>query len=324
MEDSGNTPGRGDAAGEEDAGAEVEALIKGASAGRLVLKAGAALAVLGVLGAAGFYGYRYYRAHTARSVPMITLPARNVVIGNDARERQYAYADALQERPAHEVELKAFEMDVSEVTAKAYGVCVAGGACTLPTKGTHCTFGDPDLADHPINCVTFEQAEEYCRWAGKRLPTEVEWEYAAGGAEPKRLFPWGNQLPGPQHANICGTECVMKASHKGGLTHSQICDDDGCRPAFFEHSDRQQTTAPVGFYPIGNTPDGLEDMAGNVWEWTASSPCTYPRHDCDGGQLRVIRGGGWTHRYILTPEITTREKLDATKASEGVGFRCAR
>jgi formylglycine-generating enzyme required for sulfatase activity len=82
--------------------------------------------------------------------------------------------------------------------------------------------------------------------------------------------------------------------------------------------------APVGSYRAGNTPEGLADMAGTVWEWTASASCADPDHACPPGEERIIRGGSRTHCYVLRVEGTTREELKAGLRSEGVGLRCAR
>jgi formylglycine-generating enzyme required for sulfatase activity len=267
--------------------------------------------VLAGLAVGGWKGFRAWQAHQVRGARTIAFAAARVRIGNDARGRGWNEAE-VEERPAHDVDVKTFELDVNEVTVAAYAVCVHAGECPEPAKGKLCTWDREDLEQHPINCVTHAEAERFCAWADKRLPTEVEWEYAAGGATNKRLFPWGDDLPDAGRANVCGAECAHGAKPARGMR------------AVFEFDDKSPATAPVGSYPAGNTPEGLEDMAGNVWEWTASAVCAYPDHDCPAEQHRIIRGGGWTHRYLLSPEVTTREEFVVTERSEGVGFRCAR
>ena len=96
------------------------------------------------------------------------------------------------------------------------------------------------------------------------------------------------------------------------------------RQQLFDYSDGFPETAPVASFPAGNTPEGISDLAGNVWEWTSSLPCTYPAQECAETGERVIRGGGWIHRYLMSPEVTTRDKLAVTAVSDGVGLRCAR
>jgi formylglycine-generating enzyme required for sulfatase activity len=287
------------------------------------LRLGVIVLVLAGLGAGTWYWMRRQRLAEARERPMAQLPGRSVKIGNDWRARDHAPL-ALEERPAHFVEVAAFAIDLHEVTVAAYRVCVETGACAPPAKGPECNWGRDGLDTHPINCVSFDQAEQLCAWAGKRLPTEVEWEYAAGGAEPKRIFPWGDAFSDGTHANLCGLECARSTQGMRAIDQGEICGPDGCRKSILDVSDSAPATAPVASFPAGNTPEGLADMGGNVWEWTASVPCTYPDHACADDGRRVIRGGGWTHRYLLSPEVTTRDQLPRSAVSEGVGFRCAR
>jgi formylglycine-generating enzyme required for sulfatase activity len=305
---------------------EGEELLRRASGGRLLLTMGVALVVLAALGGGGWLGRRYLRAANARDVATVEFPRGTVSIGNDSRGNEEKKGGALDERPAHAVSVSAFRLDVTEVTVADYGVCFDEGACTrpAPSEGTHCNWGRADRERHPVNCVTYAQAEGYCKWARKRLPTEVEWEYAAGGS-PKRPFPWGDSWPHAGTANVCGAECTAGARPAPDMLSGTICSTQGgCRPQIFDFDDGFPETAPVGSFPQGKTPEGLLDMAGNVWEWTSSPPCAYPAHECTDTGERVIRGGGWTHRYLLSPEVTTRSKLAVGTISDGVGFRCAR
>lgn len=129
-----------------------------------------------------------------------------------------------------------FELDVTEVTVAAYQACVDAGVCTVPKSGERCNWGRRGRGAHPINCVDWEQANAFCGWAGKRLPTEEEWEYAARG-NAGRTYPWGETAP----------------------SRTKLC------------LDRGDGTCPVCSRPSGSTPSGLCDMAGNVWEWTNAS-----------------------------------------------------
>ncbi len=306
---------------------EGEEILRRASGGRLLLWTAATLVALAALAGGGWLGRRYLRIARARDAATVGFAQATVSIGNDSRGSEEKES-ALEERPAHPVPVSAFRLDVTEVTVADYRVCFDDGACTRPAPyaaGTHCNWGRTNREQHPVNCVTHPQAEGYCQWAKKRLPTEVEWEYAAGGSGPKREFPWGDSWPLAFSANICGTECTAGARPTAEMLRGTICrTHEGCRQQIFDFDDGFPDTAPVGSFPLGKTPEGLRDMAGNVWEWTSSAPCAYPAHECADTGERVIRGGGWTHRYLLSPEVSTRSKLPVGTISDGVGFRCAR
>jgi formylglycine-generating enzyme required for sulfatase activity len=165
-----------------------------------------------------------------------------------------------------------------------------------------------DRAQHPMNCVSWQQARGYCAWAGgKRLPTEQEWHYAAfatgsGGA---RRFAWGNDEPVANQVNLCGPECSSELVSEGLL-------EDITPIAGF--SDPHPTTALVGSAGRDVTADGIEDMGGNVSEWTSSR---------DDGNAWV-RGASW---LVTTADDTSsrgRWLLPKTNRRPNVGFRCAR
>ena len=147
------------------------------------------------------------------------------------------YARSEGDTGSPEVQVAAFTIDRTEVTVAAYEACVSAGACSATDSGEFCNAGRPDRATHPVNCVDWHQASAYCAWAGKRLPTEQEWEYAARGDD-ARGFPWGNEEVGAR-------ACWNRWSSRLG-------------------------TCPVGSHPRGASPFGVLDMAGNVGEWTAS------------------------------------------------------
>jgi formylglycine-generating enzyme len=150
--------------------------------------------------------------------------------------------------PAH---VPAFCIDRTEVTVAAYRACVSAGACTADhlTESTcndpfgacfvhreTCNWDKPGREDHPINCVSWNQARRYCLWAGKRLPTNLEWEKAARGTD-GRIHPWGGATP-------------------------------TCDLAVWANGCGRYSTWPVGSKPRGASPYGALDMAGNVGEWT--------------------------------------------------------
>jgi len=266
--------------------------------------------VITCVGAAGYLGYRAHLRRQATGVPMKKYPAALAQIGNNLWE---------DERPAHEVELAAYSLDVTEVTLGAYQACFATGGCTEPVKGPFCNWAQEERGtDHPINCVNYEQASAYCSWASKRLPTEKEWEHAARSAfdDPvtKRmdLFPWGRGEPNAKLVNACGLECSSYFATRGKAVQR-----------LHDYDDNFPLSAPVGKFKDGETPDGLQDMAGNLWEWTSSPWCVYPDEACGNESEFVIRGGGFKSYQSRTFEATSREALGRKEATETVGFRCA-
>lgn len=192
------------------------------------------------------------------------------------------------ERPIHTEEVKGFWMDQTEVTELAYRECVTSGGCSMPGSGGFCTWGKVGTHHHPINCVTWFQAEAYCRWAGRRLPTEAEWEYAARSPE-GRKYPWGNSKP------------------RGDL----IC------------WNRPSGTCEVGQHRVGDTPgSGLRDMAGNVWEWVDGWYCDEGYETKCQQTLQAIRGGSWLSREDFSVCTTNRGASAPMAWNPFVGFRC--
>jgi formylglycine-generating enzyme required for sulfatase activity len=236
-----------------------------------------------------------------------------------------------QERPARDVSVRAFCIDRTEVTVADYARCAAAGACSPASTiivspnlssedvqfwSTFCNARHPDRSNHPINCVDWRQAVAYCTWAGGRQPTEAEWEYAPRGTDGRR-YPWGNDPPSATRMNGCGRECAARGIALG--RHD--------KKAMYDGDDGAETTAPVGRYPQGQSPFGVLDMAGNVWEWTADAYAPYDpsRTDNptrDGGPLRAVRGGHWLNNNPATPRAAHREGRDENKRIEDVGFRC--
>ena len=198
-----------------------------------------------------------------------------------------------EEKPAHEAIMGSFLLDRTEVTLKAYMECVEQKGCTKPQPlGRFCNHKLPARDDHPINCLTVRQASTYCKWAGKRLPTEREWEYAATGGTERRRFSWGNSDP-DGNINSC-------YDHPGG-------------------------SCPVASFPMGAF--GLYDMNGNMWEWTSSEFRPYPSSgepvsEFRRGRYYVYRGGSWSRRFPKWLRNWLRNRYKADQHSAAIGMRC--
>jgi formylglycine-generating enzyme required for sulfatase activity len=204
--------------------------------------------------------------------------------------------------PAHQVTLDAFWIDETEVTIARYAKCVQAGACESPVYDprNHYYAGDAQYDNYPVAFVNWSMASAYCTWAGRRLPTEAEWEKAARGANGS-TYPWGDDAPSVIHLNF-------KPNGVGDAM-------------------------PVGTYPDGASPCGALDMAGNVWEWVADyyardyythSPSSNPQGPTDGtdSTARIVRGGSFdSNADGVKPSRRLLEEPGNTY--RGVGFRCA-
>ncbi|MBL9008827.1 MAG: SUMF1/EgtB/PvdO family nonheme iron enzyme [Myxococcales bacterium] len=215
--------------------------------------------------------------------------------------------DRVAQNPLHTVTLSAFEIDLTEVTVAAYEVCFQKRQCTAPmytgTSG-YCNWAVSGREEHPVNCLSFEQAQAYCKWQGKRLPTEDEWEAAARGPNGGR-YPWGEEPPAPTLANTCGPGCKRQQNKQ--VVTSQIRDAE---------ADGAMTTAPVGNHPAGRSAFGLHDVAGNVWEWAE------PRHGLNTDR-RPALGGSWQSPSPVHFRADRRH-TERNGQWAHTGFRCVR
>ena len=230
------------------------------------------------------------------------------------------------ETPLHDVSVRSFCLDVREVTISSYSACTSCGAppATVEIEGltpNARTFwsqfcNPPGAPDHPVNCVDWHGARAYCSEQGKRLPTEAEWELAARGRE-GRTYPWGSTPPGAERLNACGAECSRM------LTERFEKVGKGPWPGMHAGDDSAPSTSPVGRYAMGASPEGVLDLAGNLWEWTESHYCPYGKDDCDDSR-RVLRGGGWD--TVDSQFVRSAHRRPSVSSARGwsIGFRCAR
>ncbi|HET9930983.1 MAG TPA: formylglycine-generating enzyme family protein [Polyangiaceae bacterium] len=220
--------------------------------------------------------------------------------------------------------VKTFYLDLTEVTFGAFTECVEQGRCSPPdppsTEEPSCVWGTDAPADYPVNCVTWFAARDYCLWRHKRLPTEEEWDYAARRGTTAN--PWGDAPATHAQLNLLGDEWTGGASAFG---------NDG-----FVY------LAPVGSYPLGATPEGIQDLGGNVWEFTESKYCPYPQSPCSSCPLDEVcdnpcdacpdlphqwvhRGGGWADYPDANRRwLRWRGYAVGGGRSGVVGFRCAK
>jgi formylglycine-generating enzyme required for sulfatase activity len=233
------------------------------------------------------------------------------------------------EQPAHRVSLDTFRIDRTEVTNAQFAAFLNAQSeaaegdliwadVMVDLNSEHCRIERTDerfqaeegYGDHPAVMISWYGAKAYCAWAGARLPTEAEWEYAARG--PKRsIYPWGDAFEGTR-LNTCDASCPFEDWRDNAF-------DDG-----------YARTAPVGAYPDGASWCGVLDMAGNVWEWVADrysagyyarSPTRNPQGP-DSGRFRVQRGGSWT-ATLRDARSARRHRYPASWQDHAVGFRCA-
>jgi formylglycine-generating enzyme required for sulfatase activity len=219
------------------------------------------------------------------------VPAGEFVIGSERAEN---------EKPAHTLNLPEYLLARTPVTNQQYAIFrQASQYRPIPAHWLNGSY-PPGMQDHPVVHISWQDANEFCRWlshksgAAVRLPGEAAWEKAARGSD-GRAYPWGDQKPGRQHCN--------SGKNENGTT-------------------------PVGQYsPLGDSPYGCVDMVGNTWEWVRSAYKPYPynaqdgREDVNSAQPRVLRGGSW---YYTVSEVRCSYRVwdKPENSSAGIGFRC--
>ena len=270
---------------------------------------------------------------------LVYVPAGEFLMGSPDGEGED------DEHPQHTVYLDAFWIDETEVTNAMFAAFVqATDYKTDAEKGGCGWVYQPDedawecingadwqhprglksnldgLSEHPVVQVSWNDASAYCQWAGRRLPTEAEWEKAARGpstgsgqATDGRTYPWGNAW------DVNSTRRLNFADKHTDFDWSDKDVDDG-----------YQYTAPVGSYPVGASPYGALDMAGNVWEWVADwYAADYYSHSPDrnptgpaSGECRMLRGGSW-HNGQFNVRSANRDLGAPDYRYNFIGFRCA-
>jgi serine/threonine-protein kinase len=245
----------------------------------------------------------------------IYIPAGEFIMGSTDREAKQTEdgGRAYPEIPQHTVYLDEYWIDKYEVTTRQYALCVDIGACEPPylyeSETRDHYYDNPKYDNYPVIWVNWYMSYTYCEWAGRRLPTEAEWEKAARGTD-GRKYPWGNDPVDGERANFCDENCPR-----------DIAND--------KYADGFADTAPVGSYPAGASPYGVMDMSGNVWEWTHSIIQPYP-YDPESGREasqevyaeRVWRGGTWSNGYWWL-RSSVRYRSIPTYWYVNLGFRCA-
>jgi serine/threonine-protein kinase len=235
------------------------------------------------------------RISSVDGMQMVYVPAGEFIMGSP-----YGQGDT-DEHPLHTVYLDAFWIDKTEVTNAMYAKCVEAGACSEHLNDSSSTrssyYDNPEFKNYPVIGIRWDQADIYCRWAGRTLPTEAQWEKAARGVN-GQYYPWGDQQPNQSFVNF---------------------------------DDSFGDTTEVGSFPEGASPYGALDMAGNVWEWVsdwydedyyAISPSKNPTGNNSGLYILSLRGGSWwNEEYFL--RSANRFPNNVILRSDDVGFRCA-
>lgn len=246
----------------------------------------------------------------ADGMMQLYVPAGTFLMGSTPADTD-AGAD---EMPQREIYLDAFWIDRTEVSIAQYRRCVQAGACPPPLQNDAVTYedyyGNAMFDDYPVVWVPWAAADAYCRWAGRQLPSEAQWEKAARGTE-GALFPWGNSRPSASTANTCDLMCPYGWADAG-------VDDGYAGPA------------PVEAFAAGISPNGALNMAGNVWEWTATfydaayyeaAPAENPTGPASGEEY-LMRGGSWQDRAEFMRAAGRNRETQFPENLYNVGFRC--
>lgn len=212
------------------------------------------------------------------------------------------------------VEVPAFSIDINEVTVAEYQRCIDAGACRHPddhARNQYCNLDAPGRDKHPMNCVDWSDAVDYCEWVGRRLPTEAEWEKAARAGS-TTAYPWGSEV-----------SCEQAILDDGVTRGSKGDEMDGCG---------EDRTWPIASRAANAL--GLFDMNGNAGEWTANwyagdaLSSLYAKGDLNGpaqGRQKVVRGGSWDENRpnLRSSFRNVKPPVGGDAIYGSLGFRCA-
>lgn len=221
---------------------------------------------------------------------MVLIPSGEFLMGSDTRHKD--------EGPQHNVYLNDFYIDIFEVTVEKYSQFLSDTNYPAPSSLINGNFPNKDK-NHPMTFVSWFDAENYCKWEGKRLPRETEWEKAARGTN-GREFPWGN-------------------TWDKDFSNNPIKESTG--------------TEPVGSYENGKSPYGLYDMSGNVWEWVDDTYHGHPGQtfvnpEYGASNYKILKGGSWWNCMYyscgLSAPVYNRSFFEPETTNNNFGFRCAK
>ncbi len=258
---------------------------------------------------------------------MVVIPAGNFQMGWDPASSDKWPSPPYNfsvEVPLHTVYLDSYYIDINEVTNSQYAQCVAAGVCATPPTHTSAEtgkvyyndlhYGDSQYGNYPVTFISWNDADNYCNWSGKSLPTEAQWEKAARGSSDTRMYPWGNT---PSDCSLLNYFDEGGAGYCGTNVNGV-------------------NTAAVGSHPQSASPYGVMDMSGNVFEfvedwmigdyYTYYEPGAWPPNPVVGDDIgkdhKVYKGGCWNSPDVEV-RISGRGMIYPVGANGTIGFRCA-